>query len=167
MKAEYLKPFIESITEVFESMLGSPVKVERIGIPDKSSEKPEIIGLIGLSGSAQGIVAVKLPENTALALISRMVGADFNSIDSSVIDGVGELVNIIAGNAKAKFTGHMMSLSLPTVVRGSIYKLKSLEDFIWIAVFFESEFGKFSMEVSFKPAKTWEKESANAGVNSR
>jgi len=80
---------------------------------------------------------------------------------------MGELVNIIAGSAKTKFEGHSISLSLPTVIRGSIYKLSNLGNTVWLSLPFQSDFGEFSIMVSFKPTDAPKKEAVNAGANSR
>jgi len=167
MKAENINPFIQSISEVFESMLDSKVAVKDLHLSAADEGHPDIIGLIGLSGTAKGIVALKLPVPTALAIIGKMVGTGFKSVDSSVIDGVGELVNIIAGNAKAKFEGQSISLSLPTVVRGSIYRLQNLGEMVWLSLPFESELGEFSLEVSFKQMSTTKQEVAHASACGR
>ena len=127
MNVEHINPFIESVSELFESMLECSVSAGETEISKDKQDSPDIIGLIGLSGTAKGIIALKFPPETALKVISKMVGMKFRSIDPTVIDGVGELINIIAGNAKKKFQGHSISLSLPTVVRGSIYKLQEYE----------------------------------------
>ncbi|SYZ74389.1 putative chemotaxis protein CheX [Candidatus Zixiibacteriota bacterium] len=167
MKAENINPFIESVSEVFQNMLDSKVETgtPTVDIDDKGA--PDIIGVIGLSGTAQGIVALRLPVKTALSVIGKMVGTEFRGVDSSIIDGVGELVNIVAGNAKAKFRGHSISLSLPTVVRGSIYKLNNLSNTVWLTVPFDSAYGAFSVSVCFKPAVVSEKEAEHASAYSR
>jgi chemotaxis protein CheX len=166
MKAEYINPFIISVTELFESMLDCPVTMGAPGIAEDDKGTPDIIGVIGLSGSAQGTVALRLPVKTALKLVGKMVGSDFKSVDSSIIDGIGELVNIIAGNAKGKFIGHKISVSLPTVVRGSICTLNNLGNAVFLSVPFESELGDFSLLVTFRPAGILQKEAAHAGSNS-
>ena len=167
MRAENINPFIESVAETFESMLECSFEAGDPVLNEDAEGTPDIIGVIGLSGTAQGIVALKLPVKTALAVIGKMIGVEIRGIDSSIIDGVGELVNIIAGNAKAKFEGHAISLSLPTVVRGSIYKLTNLSNTVWLTVPFESPLGEFSLSVCFKQAVQQEKEAVHASVNSR
>lgn len=166
MKAENINPFIESVGDVFSNMLDCSVEMGNpavAGEDDKAT--PDIIGVIGLSGTAQGIVALKLPVKTALAIVGKMVGTDFKGVDSSIIDGVGELVNIVAGSAKARFKGHAISLSLPTVVRGSIYKLNNLSNTVWLTVPFKSPLGEFSLSVCFKPAVVKEKEAIHASAS--
>lgn len=167
MKAENINPFIQSVTEVFENMLDCQVKMGNPGIAQEEAKgPPDIIGVIGLSGTAQGAVAIKFPIKTALMVIGKMVGAEFRSVDSSIVDGVGEIVNIIAGNAKSKFPGHSITLSLPTVVRGTICSMSNLKNAVFMTVPFETELGGFSILVTLKPVVVPEKEAANARVSS-
>lgn len=166
MKAENINPFIESVMETFEQMLDTKVEMGKPGISVKDSGIPDIIGVIGLSGTAQGIAALTLPVTTALKIVSKMVGMEFRSIDSSIIDGVGELINIIAGNAKGKYSGHKISISLPTVVRGSIHKMSKMENAVFLMVPFVSELGEFSLMVTFRPMVVTEKEATHACANS-
>ncbi len=165
MKAENINPFILSVTETFEHMLDCRLESGAPTCVPEDSNQPDIIGVIGLSGTAQGIVALKLPVNTALAVVGKMIGAELRSVDSSIIDGVGELVNIIAGNAKVKFAGHSISLSLPTVVRGGIYKLNNLSNTVWLTVPFKSELGEFAVSVCFKAEVSSQKEATHASVS--
>ncbi|MDD4050912.1 MAG: chemotaxis protein CheX [candidate division Zixibacteria bacterium] len=167
MNVENINPFIESVADVFANMLDCEVET---GDPEVNTEEhgtPDIIGVIGLSGTAQGIVALRLPIKTALRMVGRMVGTEFRTVDSSIIDGVGELVNIIAGGAKAKFEGHTISLSLPSVVRGSIYRLNNLGNTVWLTVPFTSPLGGFSLSVCLKPVVMAEKEAAHASSSRR
>jgi chemotaxis protein CheX len=166
MKAEYVNPFIQSVEELFKNMLDCEVRMGEPTVDCEDKRSKDIIGVIGLSGTAQGIVALRFPISTALNTISQMVGTRFRSIDSSIIDGVGELINIVAGNGKSKFDGHTISLSLPTVVRGSIYNLHNTSNTVFLTVPFESDLGNFSMLVTFKPVIIPEKEAVNAGLGS-
>ena len=75
IKAEYINPFIMSVTELFESMLDCPVTMGPPGIADnEGGGPPDIIGVIGLSGTAQGTVCLKLPVKTALKIVGKMIG---------------------------------------------------------------------------------------------
>jgi len=164
MKVEHLKPFVESVIETFGSMLDCPVKNGKPFVSKDDDQSNDIIGVIGLTGTAQGTVALKFPVKTALTVVGRMVGTEFKEVDTSIADGVGELVNIIAGNAKVKFKGHKISISLPTVVRGGVYKL-NFPAAVRMTVPFTGGLGDFEILVSFKPVAVEEKEAVHAGVN--
>ncbi len=74
MDAININPFIESIHEAFDSMLDTPVKqinMSEAGRKANSSESPDIIGVIGSTGTAQGTVALRFPERPLWALSGR------------------------------------------------------------------------------------------------
>jgi chemotaxis protein CheX len=154
MKVEYINPFIESVDEMFTMMLSSSATRGDIGVSKEVDTNPrEIMALIGLSGHAKGMVSMAFPLSTALHMVNQLLGTETKSFDDSVADAVAEMVNIVAGGAKAKFKleeGQTpLKLSLPTVVRGKSYDIQYPKNTVWIAVPFESEFGPFQMQVTF------------------
>lgn len=166
MKPEYINAFIQSVTETFDDMLDCQVNAREPAPAAETGETDSLIGIIGLSGTAQGTVAVKFPIETAISLIGDWVGIKYFEIDTAVVDGVGELINIIAGNAKVKLKNHKISISLPTVLRGGIHRLTSasIES---LKVPFESNRGEFEIIVSFRPTVMDEEEIAHEGAHSR
>jgi chemotaxis protein CheX len=162
-----INPFIEAVQEAFDSMIGCPAsRIPTLPAPSPV-HLPDLIGVIGLSGTAQGVVALRFPMTTALAVVSSMAGASFDKVDAAVIDGVGELVNIVAGSAKGRFKGHSISISLPTVVSGDICRLSNAKDTVWVEVPFESQLGEFSLVLNLKQVGVNCQEVAGEGINSR
>ena len=164
MKAEYINPFIQSVKETFLSMLDCEVKHEKPHPSEDDGQSNYLIAIIGLSGTAQGNIALKFPPKTAMAVVGDLVGGEFTKVDSSVVDGIGELVNIIAGNAKAKFEGHSISISLPTVIRGGFHKLTA-PTMAYITIPFKSNRGDFEALVSFRPTVKEKEEALHESAN--
>jgi len=82
--------------------------------------------------------------------VKKMLG-DISSVsEDDVIDGVGEIVNIIAGNAKAYLTKYDLSISLPNVIIGDNHTLAGQSGSPTIVVPFISGELNFIMEVSLK-----------------
>jgi chemotaxis protein CheX len=152
MDVKYINPFIESVSEVFATMLQAGVARGTICLASGKSDPTHIVALIGLSGPARGTVALHLPTKTALALVGRILGQHLVVVDGTVKDGVAEIVNIIAGNAKAKFgaSGDMpIELGLPTLISGSHYSVEYPTKASWLQVPFTSDLGAFSLCVTF------------------
>lgn len=153
MKVEYINPFIESVFELFSTMLSAEARRGEVNVCRGSGTAREITGLIGLSGPARGTVALSFPTGTALAMCSRLLGMETLVVDETVSDAVAELVNIVAGSAKAKLkvaNGEPIDLSLPTVVRGSCYSVDYPSKVMWLEVPFTSDLGPFSLRVTFE-----------------
>ncbi len=154
MKVEYINPFIESVVEVFGTMLETDVARGDVGVSRSGSSNPrDIMALIGLSGPARGTVALSFPTATALALVRKLLGMETAVVDDTVSDGVAEIVNMVAGSAKAKLTsggGPPIDLSLPTVVRGRNFEVEYPTKSVWLEVAFQSSLGDFSLRVTFE-----------------
>ena len=153
MKVEYINPFIESVHDLFSTMLNAEIERGEIGVTSASGNPRDIMALIGLSGPARGTVALSFPTNTALAMVGRILGVETRVVDDTVSDGVAEIVNIVAGAAKAKLTKGgetVINLSLPTVVRGNDYNVDYPTQSVWLEVPFKSGLGPFSLRVTFE-----------------
>jgi chemotaxis protein CheX len=153
MRVEYINPFIESVYGLFDTMLGCTVQRGELSLSAKNTFSGDITGIIGLSGPARGTVALSFPLDTARSMVGRLLRADAHEVTDNVTDGVAELVNIVAGSAKAKFHqgdgSPVINLSLPTVVQGQQYSLDSPSEATWLDVAFRSELGPFRLRVIF------------------
>lgn len=151
VRAEYINPFIESVNNLFQTLLNCEVKREEISLIRTLHPNLDIVGLIGFSGSFRGIVAMAFPVKTALAIVSRIYETDYIVVDSTVIDAVSELVNIMAGGAQALLNGNTdepVELSIPTVIRGNRFNLNYPSLTAWIEVPFSCELGEFMIRVT-------------------
>ena len=110
----------------------------------------DISGVIGLSGEAQGSISLSFPQGDAVIFVKAMLGNIPDITEEEMIDGIGEIVNIIAGNAKQHLTKYNLSISLPSVIIGQQHTLSGQSGSPTIMVPFSSERGKFIMEVSLK-----------------
>lgn len=156
MKVEYINPFIESTYDLFSTMLNSKAVRGDVSLAKDGGSPREIMALIGLSGPARGMVALAFPMDTALNMVNRLLGSDIKVIDDTVSDAIAEMVNIVAGGAKAKFNVEgqkPIDLSLPTVVRGNNYKVDYPTGSVWLEVPFGSNLGSFTLRVTFEMAK--------------
>lgn len=156
MKVEYINPFIESTHDLFSTMLNSQAQRGDVGVSRGVSNPQDIMGLIGLSGQARGMVALAFPIGTALNMVNRLLGTETKVLDDTVTDAIAEMVNIVAGGAKAKInvgSAPPIDLSLPTVVRGNNYKVDYPSGCIWLEVPFSSDLGPFLLRVTFEMKK--------------
>lgn len=153
MDVSYINPFIEAVDSVFTTMLSVRPKRNGLKVSDGTPHPgPMITSLVGISGKVSGVVALRFPPETALMLAGKLLGVDPKEVSAEVTDAVAELVNMVAGSAKAKFNHEPpLELGLPTVVEGTGYRLKYPTKSIWLEVPFTSSAGNFSMEVTYNP----------------
>ncbi len=156
MKVEYINPFIESTYDLFSTMLSSKAERGDIGLANPDANPRDIMALIGLSGMARGMVALAFPISTAINMVNRLLGTEIRVVDDTVSDAIAEMVNIVAGGAKAKLSADLekpIDLSLPTVVRGNSFNVDYPSGTVWLEVPFNSDLGTFSLRVTFEIEK--------------
>ncbi len=105
--------------------------------------------MIGLSGNAVGTVVLSVSNELALKTASAMLMEEITEINDNVVDAIGELANMVAGQAKAKLAEFSLSISLPIVVKGRDYEIQFSTNTTPICVLFESDWGPLSLEVGF------------------
>ena len=118
MDPNYIKPFVLAVKRVFETMIMVPFS---LGKPElkKGSEVPhEISSIIGLSGNVCGSVVISLSHEVAFQLVSALIGDEVTELDEDCTDAIGEIANMIAGNAKTDFPSNNNAISVPSVVVG-------------------------------------------------
>lgn len=150
IKVEHINPFLRATIETFQSMIRDEIKPGRISLNRVPRIHADVSGVIGLSGGAQGTVALSFPRITALKVVSEFGHMKVVTLDETVVDAVGELANIIAGAAKKDLAAYKINIALPTVVLGENHELAVPKDVIPMVVPFESKFGPFCLTVSFK-----------------
>ena len=147
MRAEYINPFIESTIEVFKTMLGCQPSRTGLSVHDTFCPEYDITGIIGLSGKAHGDVVISFEQNVALCATEALLGCKYTEINDDVIDTVGELTNMIAGNAKTSLESLEMQLALPTVIVGKNHSIRFPSKVKPISLPFSTPWGEFNIEV--------------------
>jgi chemotaxis protein CheX len=150
VKAEYINPFIKASVNLFTQYLGVEVTPGTPYVRSDPEDLEEVSGIIGLAGETTGAVVLSFSRETAVELVSRMAKKKYQALTNEVIDGVGELVNVIAGNAKQGLTDFRIDMSLPGIVTGKAYSIHWPEGIPVVAIPFESELGHFSVNVSLR-----------------
>lgn len=152
MKAEYINPFLKSLSNAFSTMLSCELQRGPLQLRDGSTPHHEISGIIGLSGKAVGMVVLSFSESVALKATSAMLMVEATEINADVIDAVGELANVVAGAAKAQLEEFQLSISLPTVITGRNHEIRFPSDVHPICVPCQTEWGPVALEVGLTMA---------------
>ena len=152
MDVEHMRPFVVETVKTFELMLGVKPEEKDVERKERTDGTYDISAMIGITGSGTGGVVLSFPEEVACRVVSRMLGEELTEAGTDVTDGLGELVNIITGNAKRDLVRHgfqNLSLSLPNVVIGkhrTVWRSKDMP--CLMTRFFSSELGPFCIEVN-------------------
>ena len=123
---QYIQPFIDVTKSTFSSFIGTELIVGRPFFMERDTANEwDISGIIGLTGEARGAVVIGMKAALAARLTSMLTGQQHNSIDEEVVDAIGEIINIIVGNAKKGLEeAFRLVISLPTIVEGSGHQIR-------------------------------------------
>ncbi len=112
----------ESVSEVLNTMFSIEARRAPDGIVPATGE-PFVVGSVGFTGEANGVVYLHVSVPFARQLTSRMLGLTEAEIegDEMVNDVIGELSNMIVGAVKSRLcdSGLPCLLTIPTIVRGT------------------------------------------------
>ncbi len=147
MDVSFINPFIKSTMSTYQQMIFDTVAPQKPYIKSEPFPTYDVSSTIGLSGNAQGIIALAYDMDTAVKTASAMLGSPVAAGSADLTDAMGEIVNIIAGFAKQGLTEYKLEISLPSVILGDHFictpsKTKGL------VVTFTSKYGNFGMEVA-------------------
>lgn len=154
MEIKHMEPFVQETINTFEVLLGVRPQEKELSTKDCPNGTYDVSAFIGLSGPGTGGVVLSFPEDVACKVVSRMLGEEIKEVNQDVSDGLGELVNIITGNAKrscVKYGFQGISLSLPNVVVGkhrTVWRTKDMP--CLVKKFFSSDLGPFCIEVNLR-----------------
>ena len=122
---QYVHPFIKVCANVFNDFLGQEL---RAGIPyfaEKDAKNEwDVSAVIGLTGEARGAVVISMKRELAIQLTGILTGKKHHVLDDEVVDAIGEIVNIIAGNVKQELEeSFKLTISLPTIIKGTEHSI--------------------------------------------
>ena len=146
----YVTAFVEATKKVFQTMLGLEVTFGD-PVPGKLPHLAnDVSAIIRMTGGVIGIVVLSLPMASAEEIVSAFVGSPVDRKSDDFTDAVGELVNMISGNAKVNFVGEQVCLSRPSVVLGEGNTVQQPSGSVCVSIPCRSSCGDFAIDVSLK-----------------
>src|SRR5208337_1580259 len=90
-----------------------------------NTEPESVTAVVGFGGLLSGACLFKSSCAAAMKIAAYMTGMEFEEVDDTVQDGIGEICNMLAGAWKGKVPGLAANcgLSVPAVITGRDYKL--------------------------------------------
>ena len=135
---------------VFETMLGTKLQDGEPRQVDSPMRTEGVVALIGLAGDWAGTGAFRCSAEMARKVSGLFLMQEFSAVDEEVLDAVGELANMVLGNAKTVFEETLgpMGLSIPTVIYGRNFTTRSVGHNEWTVVPFELDGEVFEIQIS-------------------
>ena len=152
MDVKYIYPFIDATKNVFKDFFKiEPEALTPYLLNRSDNHDWEISAFIGIAGESRGAVALSFTDSLAIYLTEVLTGVKTGDSYDDVNDTIGEVVNIIAGNAKKGLENYRLSISLPSIIRGKNHKV------VWpgknipiIGISFRTERGDFGLSIGLE-----------------
>lgn len=152
MDVRYINPFIESTIHVLQTMSSVKASVGKPYLKKDEVAKGDVSGIIGLAGDVKGSLSVSFSAACILPIVSSMFGEEIIELNDEVKDAVGEISNMISGQARQKLEliGRNLQAAIPIVIMGKDHTISHITSDRIIAIPFMTDSGEFTIEVSFE-----------------
>lgn len=146
--------FVEATTSVLSTMAMTEAKVGTPFVKQHAGAQGDITGVIGFSnpkGKSRGTMSLTFTTATALGIVSAMIYEEQLELNDVVTDAVGELTNMISGQARKGLVGMGMVFegAIPSVITGKGHTIRHVSTSAILAIPFETQHGPMIVEVCF------------------
>ncbi len=155
MKREDIKSFVKSTIVLFKEMYNfTPTFGKAYLVEDFSKHNWDISGVIGILGSHEGIFAIRLKRTLAYKLLkaSNMDSDDSKEIVALTAALIGELANIICGNALNLVSDCTIIITAPLTIQGTNHTVAWPVNGLVVGIPFHTPHGEFEIHININPS---------------
>jgi len=152
MKEEYIKNYLDAFKSVLESFTSNAVEFKSIDDRNMLTVNHDLSIIIGFVGDIRGQVSFIMEKDVAMSLSSILAGGmEITEIDELVKSAMGELGNMIMGNACTLFSkqGVAFDITPPTIITGQDFHISNLSTTFRNDIIIDG-IGKMCFDVSLK-----------------
>jgi chemotaxis protein CheX len=152
IRDKLLEPFITAAGTALREMTGVEVLVQTVYQKTLPHALGDLAAVIHLGSANEGSLVLGFPQWTAAALAGRILTGATEEVDENLIrDCVGEIANVVAGQAKALLadTLYRLAFSLPQVVV-SAQEFRPPPGLDALVVAFCTDQGEFTLQLFLK-----------------
>jgi len=152
MKVEIINSFLEATVSVIKTMASVDLTPGKPFIKKGSISTGDISGIVGMAGESEGSLSLSFSKECILYIVSSMFGETVTDINEEVKDAVGELTNMISGDARRRLetAGILYHGAIPSVISGPNHEIRHVTKEPIICIPFDSANGGFHLELCFK-----------------
>lgn len=152
MKVELINPFLEATVNVLKTMAFTEAKPGKPFLKSNQEAMGDVTGIIGITGDSQGSLSVTFTQPCIEHILTNMFGEPISGITDEVKDAVGEITNMISGDARRNLaeSGIVLEAAIPTVIAGKNHSVSHQVKTPTLALSFSTEAGDFTIEVALQ-----------------
>jgi len=149
MDVRFVNPFLEATVEVIKTMAFVDPVAGKPFLKEDNAAHGDISGIIGITGSTNGSLALSFSESCIVRIVSNMLGEEITSLNGEIKDAVGELTNMVSGAARRRLEheGFNLKAAIPTVVYGKNHCIVHVLGGPSIIIPFKTDSGSFVVDV--------------------
>lgn len=147
-----VEPFIAAAAMTLSELARTELVVRTVHRAASLRTSGDISAVLGLMPEGGGVLVLSFPASTAEALAGRILAEVQQAPDADLVrDCMGEVANVIAGQAKTLLadTPFQLSLETPSIVSGAGSEIRSPPGAEGIVVRFGSDVGDFVLQIGF------------------
>lgn len=151
MKSEMINPFLGAAVNVISTMAMLEPSPGKPYLKTDKKASGDISGIIGLTGDKKGVIVLSFSAPAACKIVGSMLGEEYGELGPDISDAVGELTNMISGDARRRLAelGYTFEAGLPTIISGKGHQIESITNGPVIAIPFTVDGHAFVVEASF------------------
>ncbi|MEW8973817.1 MAG: chemotaxis protein CheX [Tissierellaceae bacterium] len=148
MKTEYIDSFYGATQDVFKLMLDLEVDKGDLEVIDGLTSSKDANIMLGVTGDLKGSVLFSFTKDMTLEMVKIMAGMEMEEIDIFVSSALGEIANIIGGNAITNLSsyGYKCDITPPQIIIGQ-HKAASMANEKVLILPMETSIGEFSIAI--------------------
>lgn len=152
----FINPVLEAVSNVLTKMAQVEVTPGKPYVNKERTASGDVTGIIGLTGDLKGVLSVTFEKEVILKITNSMLDESYTEIDGNIADAVGELTNMITGQARMHLSKDGMNLkaSTPSVVIGKGHTISHITPAPILSIPFSTDFGSFVVEITMSGAST-------------
>ncbi len=166
MDVRYINPFLSGTVEVLQKFSNVRATPKKPYLKKTDIAFGDVSGIIGLTGDVVGSLAISFQEDCILGILTAMFGEVHLEVGHETYDAVGEITNMISGNARSKLEkeGLTVFAAIPSVVTGARHSINHILKIPSIVIPFSTDQGDLVVDVCLKKADQEDRKRGNYGV---
>lgn len=146
-------PFLTATHDVFKKLFNMEIKKGSVTMKRTPKASNEVAVIVGVRGTGHaGVVVLSFHKSTAIKLVGSFYpDKKVSEKDDTFADALGEIANIICGNAMGFFSknGVKMGITSPSIIVGKAFQIHVLDQ-TTLSTELKTPFGSLEINVAIK-----------------
>lgn len=151
LNADYINPFLMAAKKILQDMCFVEVTIQKPMLREASFGTDTWVIIVGVTGEMRGQVMIAMTKENACNIASKMCMAEIKEIDEFSASALGELGNMIMGNAATVFSSKGIGIDItpPTLSHGQVKFMSSYAKSLCVPLMIPN--GQIDLYLAVKP----------------